>query len=133
MLDVSPNHMGSGPLSQINYQDYIPWNNERYFHAPRFGISYNPRNQTEIEQFWIGGRNDIALPDVNTELSEVVNTLYNWIKKLVKTYAVDGIRIDTAKHIRKTFWPGFCRASRVFAIGEVLDGDPEYAPPIWPC
>lgn len=122
MIDVSPNHMGSGPLSQIHYEDYIPWNHERYFHPPRFGIS---QNQTEIEQFWIGGKYDIALPDVNTELPEVYNTLYLWIRNLVKTYSVDGIRIDTAKHIRKSFWPGFCKASRVFAIGEVFDGNPE--------
>jgi alpha-amylase len=125
MVDVSPNHMGSGPEATINYQDYVPWNDEHYFHPPNFDITYNPPNQTQIEQFWIGGEYDVALPDVNTELPEVYNTLYLWIRQLVESFGIDGLRIDTAKHIRKSFWPQFCKSSGVFAIGEVLDGDPE--------
>jgi alpha-amylase len=82
----------------------------------------------EIEQFWIGFKTRIALPDVNTESPEVVITLYKWIREIVKKYSIDGIRIDTAKHVRKSFWPGFVKASGVFAMGEVLDGDPKLAP-----
>lgn len=124
MVDVAPNHMGSGPVSQINYRDYIPWSDEYYFHTPDFDINYN--NQTQIETFWIGGADGIALPDVNTELPEVYTTLYLWIRQLIETYAIDGLRLDTVKHIRKTFWQGFCKASSVYAIGEVLDGDIKY-------
>ena len=91
MLVHSPNHMGSGSLSQINYQSYVPWNDSKYFHPPKFGITYHPRNQIEIEQFWIGSEKRIALPDVNTELPEVYRALYEWIRRLVKLYSVDGI------------------------------------------
>jgi alpha-amylase len=125
MVDVAPNHMGSGPLSEINYQDYVPWSDPYYFHQPNFNITFTPPNQTQIETYWIGNAENVALPDVNTELPEVYTTLYLWIRQLVETYAVDGLRLDTAKHIRKSFWPGFVQAAGVYAIGEVLDGDIE--------
>ncbi|KAG5652837.1 hypothetical protein H0H81_003461, partial [Sphagnurus paluster] len=52
-----------------------------------------------------------------------------WIQNLVGQYKVDGLRIDTAKHIRKDFWPAFVQSAGVFSIGEVLDGVLEY--PTW--
>ena len=127
MVDVAPNHMGSGPISKIKYEEYVPWNNAQYFHPPRLGITYEPPNQTQIEQYWIGV-DQVALPDLNTELPEVYDTLSRWIRQLVKQYAIDGLRLDTVKHIRKSFWPKFCKASGVFGLGEVLSGDPEYIP-----
>jgi len=123
MVDVAPNHMGSGPVSQIDYRRYVPWNDERYFHPPNFNIKYNPRNQTQIETYWIGNQNYVSLPDVNTELPEVYSKLYTWIKELVHKYGIDGLRLDTVKHIRQSFWPKFVMSSGVFTIGEVLDGD----------
>jgi alpha-amylase len=126
MVDVAPNHMGSGAADATKYNNYIPWADEHYFHPPNFNITYSPPNQTEIETFWIGGPDGVSLPDVNTELPEVYNTLYLWIRQLVETYAVDGLRLDTVKHIRKSFWQQFCKSSGVFAIGEVLDGGFEY-------
>jgi alpha-amylase len=126
MVDVAPNHMGSGPPGMIKYNDFVPWNDERYFHPPRFNIRYEPPNQTEIEQFWIGEEGGISLADLNTELPEVYHTLYLWIQRLVERYSIDGIRLDTVKHIRKSFWPKFCKYAGVFAIGEVFDGGFEY-------
>lgn len=125
MVDVAPNHMGSGPAPDIVYDDYVPWNHSRFYHPQNFNPTYDPerRNQTEIEQFWIGQPDDIALPDVNTELPEVYNGLNQWIRWLVQTYSIDGLRLDTVKHIRKSFWPQFCKSSGVFGIGEVLEGD----------
>ena len=126
MVDVAPNHMGSGPVNGIVYEEYVPWNNARYFHPPHFNPTYGPperRNQTEIEQFWIGSRDHVALPDVNTELPEVISELDRWIQWLVQTYSIDGLRLDTLKHIRKSFWPRFCKSSGVFGIGEVLEDD----------
>lgn len=40
--------------------------------------------------------------------------------------SVDGLRIDTAKHVDKAFYPGFLDAAGVFATGEVFDGSPTY-------
>lgn len=44
-------------------------------------------------------------------------------------YTVDGLRIDTAKHVEKTFWPGYNQAAGVYCVGEVFDGDPKYTCP----
>lgn len=38
--------------------------------------------------------------------------------------AVDGLRIDTVKHVDTSFWPGFGEAAGVFITGEVTNGDP---------
>jgi alpha-amylase len=122
MVDVAPNHMGSGTAATVKYQQFVPWNSSHYFHPPRFNIRYDPPNQTEIEQFWLGTENGVSLPDLNTEIPEVYNTLYEWIQELVQKYGIDGLRLDTVKHIRKSFWPKFCKYAGVFAMGEVLHG-----------
>jgi alpha-amylase len=46
--------------------------------------------------------------------------LLDWV---VTNFQVDGIRIDTVKHIRKEFWSEFTRSASVFSIGEVLHGE----------
>lgn len=66
------------------------------------------------------------MADLNTEHPHVVNTLLAWIRHLVTTFHIDAIRVDTVKHVRKEFWPGFVQASGVAAIGEVLHGDPAF-------
>lgn len=64
--------------------------------------------------------------DVNTEHPTVVTSYANWISEFVKTYSIDGLRIDAAKHVREDFWPGFCEAAGVFCIGEVFAQDMPY-------
>lgn len=36
---------------------------------------------------------------------------------------VDGLRLDTAKHVGKSFWASFTSAAGVFSTGEVFDPD----------
>ena len=62
------------------------------------------------------------MPDLNTESPYVVKTLHAWIRHLVETYRIDALRVDTVKHIRKSFWPDFVRSAGVVAMGEVLHG-----------
>ncbi len=57
--------------------------------------------------------------DIDTENSTVVQEWNSWVTSFVNTYSVDGLRIDTVKHIRKDFWPAFASAAGVFTIGEV--------------
>lgn len=121
MVDVVVNHYGSP--AQIDYSSYIPFNDGSYFHAEEFITNYN--NQTLVEQGWLGN-SEVPLPDVNTENPTVVSTFNAWISELVQTYQIDGLRLDTVKHVRQDFWPGFVNASGVFALGEVLSGDPNY-------
>ena len=42
---------------------------------------------------------------------------------------VDGLRIDTVKHVQKSFWPGYNTAAGVYCVGEVFSGDPAYTCP----
>lgn len=66
---------------------------------------------------------------VDTEDQTVIDYYNAWIKQVVSDYSVDGIRIDTVKHVRKDFWPQFTEAAGVYAVGEVLDGSVDYLAP----
>lgn len=95
-----------------------------------------------MKQCWLGDRYDsslsafegpiltlrsiVSLPDVDTENPSVIKTYNDWIESLVSTFGVDGLRIDTVKHVQKSFWSGFKSAAGVFSIGEVFDGDASY-------
>jgi alpha-amylase len=80
--------------------------------------------------------------DVETALPWVQTAMNGWVKELVETYksepcrlgqrvmlnvAVDGIRIDTAKHMSQSFLSSFATAAGVYSLGEVYHGDPGYA------
>lgn len=119
MLDVVANHAGT-PATSGDYTGYT-FNSPSQYH-PSCAIDFN--NQTSVEQCWLAG-----LPDINTEDNTVVNTLYGIVGNWTKTYGFDGIRIDTFRHIRKDFWPGYISSANVFATGEVADGDATYVGP----
>jgi alpha-amylase len=42
------------------------------------------------------------------------------------TLSVDGLRVDTVKHVQKSFWPSFNKAAGVYSVGEIFDGNPAY-------
>jgi alpha-amylase len=115
MFDVVVNHMAATSLPP-NYSTLSPYNNQSDFHPFCFITDYG--NQTDVEQCWLGD-NYVPLPDINTEDPDIVASLYLWIKTLVQQYQVDGLRIDTVKHIRQDFWPGFAASAGVFTMGEV--------------
>lgn len=122
MFDVVVNHLVSKNFPP-SFSDFNPFNVESDFHPRCLITDYT--NQTQVEQCWLGD-DKLALADVNTENDEIVKTYYDWIKTLVGNYSVDGIRIDTVKHIRKDFWPDFASSSGVYTIGEVLDNETSY-------
>lgn len=114
MVDVVANHMGT-PISD-NQPALL--NQQGSYHS-QCNIDYN--NQTSVENCWIAG-----LPDVNTENTEIQKLYQDWIRNLISEYEFDGIRIDTVKHVPKSYWAGFTSAAAVYSIGEVWDGDPSY-------
>jgi alpha-amylase len=127
MFDVVVNHMAS-PDSTVNFTNFSPpFSDASCFH-PRCFVDESPdtRNQTTVEQCWLGDPT-LPLPDLDTENPTVVSKLLDWIHKLVQDYRVDGLRIDTVKHVRKDFWPDFSKAADVFTLGEVFINDTEYA------
>ncbi|PNS21068.1 Alpha-amylase A type-1/2 [Sphaceloma murrayae] len=126
MVDVVPNHMGFvGCGNCVNYGTLAPFNSQSFYHS-YCTISYD--NQNTVENCWLGS-NTVSLPDLRTEDSNVRNIFNTWIKKLVTDYSIDGLRIDTAAHIEKSFYPGFLSAAGVYAVGEVYNGDPAYSCP----
>jgi alpha-amylase len=127
MLDVVVNHMAL-PASNSTFSTFShPFNTSSSFHKRCFvAESPDPSNQTAVEKCWLGDAK-MPLPDLNTEDSTVVAKLLDWGHKLVQDYGADGLRIDTVKHIRKDFWPQFCKRVGVFTLGEVLINDTDYA------
>jgi hypothetical protein len=122
MVDVVVNHFG--PVNpSTSYASFNPFNQSSYFHPYCLITDYN--NQTDVEQCWLGD-SSVALADLNTENPSVPKTVCTWIQSLVKEYDIDGLRIDTVKHIRKDFWPEFAASSGVYTVGEVYDGDTAY-------
>ncbi|OBT85235.1 hypothetical protein VE02_05182 [Pseudogymnoascus sp. 03VT05] len=52
--------------------------------------------------------------------------MVNSVADIVKTYGIDGIRLDTAKHVPKVYLTQFQEAVGVYVTGEVLDGNPDF-------
>ena len=127
MVDVVVNHFGwSGNASTVDYSRFVPFNSSSYFHS-YCTISkgdYDSRD-ANVQLCWLGDSN-VELPDVNTTQPAVRDAYNTWINNLVSTYSVDGLRIDTVKHVERNFWSGFTSAARVYTVGEVFDGDPAY-------
>lgn len=122
MLDVVANHFAwTGPPNETYWADYKPFDSEMYFHPPE-PINYD--NQTSIETGWlVVDPTPVVLPDVNTSREDVQSLYQSWIADLVANYSVDGLRVDTVKHVQQSFWPGFNNASGVYNVGEVFNTD----------
>lgn len=118
MVDVVANHMGRDA-----YENFTPFNSASYFHD--YCVISNYNDQGNVEYCRIAS----DLPDINTSDANVRSIFNAWIKSLVSTYSIDGLRIDTVKHVEKDFWTGFTSAAGVFTIGEVYNGDPAYVGP----
>lgn len=127
MVDVVPNHMGyKGIGSSVDYSVFNPFSSSSYFHPYCLISNYN--DQSSVENCWLGSTT-VSLPDLDTSQSNVRTIWYNWIRDLVSKYSIDGLRVDTVKHVEKSFWPGFNSAAGVYCVGEVFQGDPAYTCP----
>ncbi|KAJ7473969.1 glycoside hydrolase family 13 protein [Mycena latifolia] len=133
MLDVVINHYAGVPtnttvslsgLFTFDFASLLPLGTEADFHSQCFISDYT--NQTDVEQCWLGDQK-LPLPDVDTEDATIVATLNTWIKDTVAEYGIDGVRIDTVKHIRHDFWSDFTASAGVFTLGEVLSDNATYA------
>ncbi|KAK8845346.1 hypothetical protein IAR55_006059 [Kwoniella newhampshirensis] len=123
MVDVVANHVGT--LSRSSFSpgtNYGPFTSSADFHP--FCVP-DWDDQWDVENCWLSEH----MPDLNTESPRVISALHHWIQDLVKVFEIDALRIDTVKHIRKDFWPGFVKAAGVVAMGEVLHGEPTYVAP----
>ncbi|KFY52584.1 hypothetical protein V496_08335 [Pseudogymnoascus sp. VKM F-4515 (FW-2607)] len=124
MVDVVVNHLAANQASgSVDYSVFpAPFNAASAFHTP-CGIDYD--NQGSVENCWLV-TDTPSLPDVNSENGDVYTAMVNSVADLVKTYGIDGIRLDTAKHVPKEYLAQFQEAVGVYVTGEVLDGNPDF-------
>lgn len=111
MLDYVVNHTG--------YDS--PWLNDpqkKHWFNPKRSIT-NWNDEKQLERGWLFG-----LPDLNLELPEVeqffVDNALWWIRET----GIDGMRLDTVKHVPKSFWINWSGAIKTefpdfYLIGEV--------------
>lgn len=54
------------------------------------------------------------------------NKLLDWVRWLVTTYNIDGLRVDTYPMVSKNFWTDFSKAAGVYTVGEVFCWQNDY-------
>ncbi|KAL3425170.1 alpha amylase [Phlyctema vagabunda] len=124
MVDVVANHMAyDGTAETVGYSGLQPFDEEKYYHNVCWINDYD--DQTDVEQCWLG-TDSYPLPDLDTTSTEVRDMFSTWVEGFVANYSIDGLRIDTVKHVEKEFWPIFNSASGVFNLGELADGNVDY-------
>lgn len=103
----------------IDYADFIPFNTSSQYdpYCPLVNFS----NQTELVTCWLG-YTVVVTPRIKTTDPTIRTTLDTWVKNIMATYNVDGMRVDGAKQIEMSFFPGFVSSAGVYAMGEVDDG-----------
>jgi alpha-amylase len=130
MIDVVANELaydiGNTNMSastHIDYSSFVPFNQPSDF------IPYCPivdwSNRTEYTNCWLGYQG-VVTPRIKTSDKKIAATLGAWINDLVKTYGVDGIRIDGSKQIESSFFPPFVQSAGVFTMAEIFDGSPDF-------
>lgn len=124
MMDTVINNMayitnGSNPATNIDYSVFTPFNNADYFH-PYCKIS-DWNNMTNAQRCQTGDKY-VPLPDLYTEHEDVQQLMIKWANKVIKTYSIDGLRIDAAKHVNPGFLENFRKGVDIFMTGEVLEG-----------
>ncbi|KAI2635068.1 alpha-amylase [Xylaria nigripes] len=125
MVDVVVNHVASfSSPEDVDYSMYKPFNTSDLYH-PYCPIDYNDSNS--VIKCW-SGDTIVPLPDVKTEDQFVRDTYKAWIKDLISTYSIDGLRMDTLLEVEKDFWPEFGEAAGCYLVGEAFNGDPSIFP-----
>ncbi|WDZ63274.1 family 14 glycosylhydrolase [Paenibacillus polymyxa] len=121
MLDVVPNH--TGDFQPGNGIAKAPFDKADWYHhnGDITGADYSSNNQSKIENGDVAG-----LDDLNQDNPATANELKNWIKWLLNESGVDGLRVDTVKHVPKGFLKEFGQAANTFTIGEIFSDDPAY-------
>lgn len=125
MIDVVTNHMAfSGSPDECDYGLAHPFNSSSYYH-PSCTIDDNDADSVVV--CW-EGTTGVSLADLRTEDADVRQLWKDWIKGIVSKYEIDGLRLDTTKHVEKGFWEEFLAEAGVFGTGEILNGDPSTFP-----
>lgn len=123
MVDVVVNHFAINTDPPTYGHLPAPFNSVDAFH-PRTAIDHE--DQSSIENGWLVHDQLPLLADVNTENPVVFDALVQSVVQLVRNFRIDGIRLDTARHMPWKALVQFQEAVGVFVTGEILNGDVEY-------
>lgn len=125
MVDVVINHLTSNEFAQnIDYSLFpAPFNTPTVFH-PSCSIDY--ANQSSVEDCWLVESPPPVLADLDSENPAVYDPMVQSVVNIVKEYNVDGIRLDTARHIPKPYLAQFQKAVGVFVTGEAVNDSIPY-------
>lgn len=107
---------GSSPVKSVDYSVLNPFNSSSYFHPYCEIPDYN--NVYSVAQNCWTGDEIVPLPDLKTENSQVRSMLNKWIKEMMSTYSIDGLRLDATKHVT----PG-CLLPSEDAAGSFVSGE----------
>lgn len=118
ILDLVVNHTG------YKHPWLVDSEKQDWFHD-RKDIS-NWENQDDVENGQL-----LGLPDLAHENPEVEKYLLDMAKWWITETDIDGYRLDTVKHVPKSFWEKFSKEVKsvkedFFLIGEVWHNDPRY-------
>lgn len=113
----------------VNHTGYkSPWlkdeSKKDWFH-PKMNIS-NWSDQKQIENGWLAG-----LPDLNQDNPEVKKYLLDNTLWWIEQTGVDGMRLDTVRHISMDFWQEFTETIKAkypgfYFLGEVWNENSRY-------
>lgn len=67
---------------------------------------------------------NVPLPDLSAEIFTITGKVND--SDAVQYYFTDGLQIDTANRIRKSFWPAFSKAAFMFTLSEAPMDDTHY-------
>jgi alpha-amylase len=117
IVDYVVNHTGY-KHQWLNEPDYKSWFNPNK--------SINNSNRESVERGWLAG-----LPDLNHDIPEVRDYFIENALWWIRETGMDGMRLDTVKHVPKDFWADFAQAIKsefpdFFFIGEVWVNSPSY-------
>ncbi|MGB9377230.1 MAG: alpha-amylase family glycosyl hydrolase [Mycobacteriales bacterium] len=126
ILDVVPNHTAdylagtSTTYSPATYKPAAPLDNSAYFHHNGDCLFNGTETQTQIENCDLGGLDD--LDQGNATVSNfLLNTYKDWVN-----LGFDGVRVDAARSIPKTWLQTFETTMGVPTFGEIFVGDIDY-------
>lgn len=117
LQDVVINHSGhTFPLRPERKKEFAPW-----FHFPFKDIKNYFDEKESVQHALLGA------PDFNQRNKHAAAFLMDYVKFWIQTANIDGLRIDTVKHVYLDFWPKFVKEMKSFAgpgfflMGEVWE------------
>lgn len=124
-----------GIPSNYDFSDVVPFNSSSHYHSCTGCPANVPGQACWISNFQNRSETQLCrldgLPDLDQSSPFVSDYLQSWVSNLIKSYSIDGLRIDTVPEVGTDFWGQFQTAANdagaaaggTYAMGEVFDGN----------